>query len=95
MLLKKKATNKCDVVLDVRNAITFTVKNNSVTIFEEKTLTIDRKSQQKLLPLLPNSLASIGRTLPCIQSAGAGPKLDNKGGHKNNITSQEIEGLRF
>ena len=43
MLLKKKATNKCDVVLDVRNAITLTVKNNSVTIFEEKTLTIDRK----------------------------------------------------
>ena len=43
MLLKKKATNKCDVVLDVRNAITLTVKNNSVTIFEENTLTI-RKS---------------------------------------------------
>ena len=56
MLLKKKATNKCDVVLDVTNAITLTVKNNSVTIFEEKTLTIDRKSTTKTFTLTTKQL---------------------------------------
>ena len=50
MLLKKKATNKCDVVLDVRNAITLTVKNNSVTIFEEKKPLQSENQQQKVLP---------------------------------------------
>lgn len=58
MLLKKKATNKCDVVLDVRNAITLTVKNNSVTIFEEKTLTI-RKSTTKSFTLTTKQLGHI------------------------------------
>ena len=58
MLLKKKATNKCDVVLDVRNAITLTVKNNSVTIFEEKTLTIDRKSTTKTFTLTTKHLGT-------------------------------------
>jgi len=35
MLLKKKATNKCDVVLDVRMQL-HTVKNNSLASLEKQ-----------------------------------------------------------
>ena len=90
MLLKKKATNKCDVVLDVRNAITLTVKNNSVTIFEEKTL-----NNKNFYPYYQTACPHLAGNCLAFRAQMSVPNLIKS--VVTNITSQQIkiEGLRF